>query len=395
MYPFQRTIKNDVYTFYYDESNNVRKLYLSKQIDGYNVDHDEDKNTGVNFILGGVAHKGYTSTADFSVLKKAIMLQPTAKEIKLRQIATGDFIFMLNSRKLTGFLEWLNESDLFVQYFNLNMEYWSYLDIIEDCILFCLEKKLLRFYDEIQFRKYQDLHKDELYKVILNDKPSFIKELKSFDYPYLRGKEQEFLKVMFNMTAEYAEKIFNFPLSTQDEKLQINSLCDLFEMCIENGMKEFDFTLDDRFGEDAKDNDNYILDAFSFFYRHRATEFSQSKHIFDVEEIVKEEFDKQKEHDEELAKVDISFVVSDDNYFVQVSDVIAGLFQRYFHYINTNKLIDVKSVRDSLNPLQLKNMELFKSLISKSDDENDSFLFYVMSKSEHEKHIAFTFPEYA
>ena len=58
MYPFQRTVKNDVYTFYYDESNNVRKLYLSKQIDGYNVDHDEDKNTGVNFILGGIAHKG-------------------------------------------------------------------------------------------------------------------------------------------------------------------------------------------------------------------------------------------------------------------------------------------------------------------------------------------------
>ncbi|HGW5401908.1 TPA: DUF3800 domain-containing protein [Klebsiella pneumoniae] len=395
MYPFQRTIKNDVYTFYYDESNNVRKLYLSKQIDGYNVDHDEDKNTGVNFILGGVAHKGDSSTADFDALKKAIMLQPTAKEIKLKQIATGDFIYMLNSKKLTGFLGWLNESDLFIQYFNLNMEYWSYLDIIEDCVLFCMEKKLLRFYDDFHFRQYQDLHKDELYKVILNDKPSFIKELKSFDYPYLGGKEEEFLKIMFNMTAEYAEKIFNFPLSTQDEKLQINSLCDLFEMCIENGMKEFDFTLDDRFGEDAKDNDNYILDAFSFFYRHRATEFSQSKHIFDIEEIVKEEFDKQKEHDEELAKVDISFVVSDDNYFVQVSDVIAGLFQRYFHYINTNKLIDVKAVRESLNPLQVKNMELFKSLISKSDDENDSFLFYVMSKMEHEKHIAFTFPEYA
>lgn len=395
MYPFQRTIKNDVYTFYYDESNNVRKLYLSKQIDGYNVDHDEDKNTGVNFILGGVAHKGDSSTADFDALKKAIMLQPTAKEIKLKQIATGDFIYMLNSKKLTGFLEWLNESDLFIQYFNLNMEYWSYLDIIEDCVLFCMEKKLLRFYDDFHFRQYQDLHKDELYKVILNDKPSFIKELKSFDYPYLGGKEEEFLKVMFNMTAEYAEKIFNFPLSTHDEKLQINSLCDLFEMCIENGMEEFNFTVDDRFGEDAKDNDNYILDAFSFFYRHRATEFSQSKHIFDVEEIVKEAFDEQKEHDEELAKLDISFIVSDDNYFVQVSDVIAGLFQRYFHYINTNKLIDVKAVRESLNPLQVKNMELFKSLISKSDDENDSFLFYVMSKMEHEKHIAFTFPEHA
>jgi len=395
MYPFQRTVKNDVYTFYYDESNNVRKLYLSKQIDGYNVDHDEDKNTGVNFILGGIAHKGDSSTANFDALKKMIMLQSTAKEIKLKQIATGDFIYMLNSKRLTGFLEWLNESDLFIQYFNLNMEYWSYLDIIEDCVLFCMEKKLLRFYDEIQFRQYQDLHKDELYKVILNDKTSFIKELKSFDYPYLGGKEREFLKVMFNLTAEYAERIFNFPLSTQDEKLQINSLCDLLEMCIENGMEEFTFTLDERFDNEVRDNDNYILDAFTFFYRHRATEFSESKHRFDVEEIVKEEFDKQKEHDKELAKVDISFIVSDDNYFVQVSDVVAGLFQRYFHYINISKIVDVKTVRASLNPLQLKNLELFKSLITKSDNENDSFLFYVMSKSEHEKHIAFTFPENA
>ncbi|HBT4279728.1 TPA: DUF3800 domain-containing protein, partial [Klebsiella pneumoniae] len=152
---------------------------------------------------------------------------------------------------------------------------------------------------------------------------------------------------------EYAEKVLNFPLSTQDEKLQIDSLCELLEMCIENGMNEFAFTLDERFGEDAKENDNYILDAFSFFYRQRALDFSQSKHIFDVEEIVKEEFDKQKEFDEDLANVDISFVVSDDNDFVQVSDVVAGLFQRYFQYINENKIIDVKSVRASLDKQQL------------------------------------------
>ncbi|HHA2058276.1 TPA: hypothetical protein ACOEGX_004494, partial [Enterobacter hormaechei subsp. xiangfangensis] len=74
---------------------------------------------------------------------------------------------------------------------------------------------------------------------------------------------------------------------------------------------------------------------------------------------------------------------------------VAGLFQRYFNYLNTNKTIDVKSVRASLNPTQLKNMDLFKSLINKSDAENKNFLFYVMSKIEHEKHIAFTFPEHA
>ncbi|EEB6502759.1 TPA: hypothetical protein R4Z82_005509 [Enterobacter hormaechei subsp. xiangfangensis] len=395
MYPFQNNIKNDVYTFYYDESNNVRKLYLSKQIDGYNVDHDEDKNTGVNFMLGGIAHKGDNPNADFEALKKAIMLQPTAKEIKLKQIATGDFIFMLNSRKLTGFLNWLNESDLFIHYFNLNMEYWSYLDIIEDGIMFCLEKKFLHFYTDIQFREYQDLHKDELYKVVCHDKIKFIQLLKSFDYPYLKGKEQEFLKSIYNITAEYAEVILNSPVSTKDEKLQIDSLCEFLEICIENGMNDFTFTMDERFGKEKQDNDNYLVDGFSIFYQQRAMNFSESKHMFDVEEIVREEFDEQKEFDETLANLDITFIDSDDNYFVQVSDVVAGLFQRYFNYLNTNKTIDVKSVRASLNPTQLKNMDLFKSLINKSDAENKNFLFYVMSKIEHEKHIAFTFPEHA
>ncbi|EPF5079394.1 DUF3800 domain-containing protein [Yersinia enterocolitica] len=394
MYPFQ-TVTNDIYTFFYDESNNVRKLYLSKQIDGYNVDHDEDKNTGVNFMLGGIAYKGDNPNADFDKLKKAIMLQPTAKEIKLKQIATGDFIFMLNSKKLTGFLNWLNESNLFIQYFNLNMEYWSYLDIVEDCIMFCLENKHLHFHDDFHFRDYQDMHKNELYKVILNDKVRFIKLLKSFDYPYLKGRETEFLKSIYNLTVEYAEKVIGYPFSTKDEKLQIDSLCEFFEMCIKNGMDDFTFTIDERFDKEVKDNDNHLVDGFSIFYRVRAIDFSESKHIFDVEEVVKEEFAEQVEFDKELASLDITFVDSDDDYFVQVSDVVAGLFQRYFNYLNTNKIIDVKSVRASLNPIQLKNMDLFKSLIDKSDAENKKLLFYVMSRMEHEKHVAFTYPEHA
>lgn len=394
MYPFQ-TVTNDIYTFFYDESNNVRKLYLSKQIDGYNVDHDEDKNTGVNFILGGIAYKGDNPNADFDKLKTAIMLQPTAKEIKLKQIATGDFIFMLNSRKLTGFLNWLNESDLFIQYFNLNMEYWSYLDIIEDCVIFCLENNYINFHDDFEFRSYQDMYKNELYKIILNDKVRFIKLLKSFDYPYLTGRETDFLKSIYNLAVEYAEKVFGYPFATKDEKLQIDRLCEFFEMCIENGMDDFTFTMDERFDKEIKDNDNYLVDGFSIFYRVRAIDFSESKHIFDVEEVVKEEFAEKVEFDEKLASLDITFIDSDDDYFVQVSDVVAGLFQRYFNYLNTNKIIDVKSVRASLNPIQLKNMDLFKSLIDKSDAENKKLLFYVMSRMEHEKHVAFTYPEHA
>lgn len=59
--------KDKQYTIYYDESNNVRKLTLSPEIDGYNVEHDPENYTGINFLLGGVAHAGDTSCADVGV----------------------------------------------------------------------------------------------------------------------------------------------------------------------------------------------------------------------------------------------------------------------------------------------------------------------------------------
>lgn len=121
MNPFPQ--QNQSYQFYYDESNNVRKLYLSKQIDGYNIDHDPDKHNSVNFVLAGVAHTCSSSSADFDDLRKRIQLQANAKEFKLKHLAKGDFLTMLTSKKLTAFFEWLLYGDLYLHYFHLNMEF--------------------------------------------------------------------------------------------------------------------------------------------------------------------------------------------------------------------------------------------------------------------------------
>ncbi|EOD6327556.1 DUF3800 domain-containing protein [Providencia stuartii] len=398
-------LQNKKYTFYYDESNNVRKLALSDKIDGYNIEHDEDKYSSFNFVLGGVAHLNNSSTADFDALKKSIMLQPTAKEIKRDHVATGDFIFMLNSRKLKELFKWLLQSDLYVQYFNLNMEYWAYLDIIEDCVLFCLEKNLLRFNSMEHCRFYQDIHKDELYKVVSSNREKFIRFLKSYDYPYFTGKEKNFLKELHGIVFDHYSTLIYKPLATQDEKLHMDSLRELLEMCIENEMDDFTLTTDFRFeskeekpkasedGDLDDSGDNYLVDAFAIFYRYRGMEFPDSKHIFDVEEVVKESFESSLQHDDELVKLDYQFDVSHDNLFIQVSDVVAGVFQKYFAYLNANRIEDIKNVRDNLNPIQKANLALFRELINKSDSENKQLLFYVMSMSEHEKHYEFTFAE--
>ncbi|MGX6571888.1 hypothetical protein ACWM58_01320 [Klebsiella quasipneumoniae] len=183
----------------------------------------------------------------------------------------------------------------------------------------------------------------------------------------------------------------------------MDSLRELLEMCIENEMEDFTLTTDFRYeveedkskasedeGQDDS-SDNYLVDAFAVFYRYRGMDFPNSKHIFDVEEVVKESFESSLPHDEELVNLDYQFDVSHDNLFIQVSDVVAGVFQKYFAYLNANRIEDIKNVRDNLNPIQKANLELFRKLINKSDSENKKLLFYVMSMLEHEKHYQFTF----
>lgn len=116
------------YTFYYDESNNVRRLSINKHKNSYNVDNDKNQIAAANFMLAGVAHKDRTSTADVGALLTDLRLPPSAKELKFDQVASGRFDMALKSRRVRPFLTWLLDSDLYLHCFNLNMEYWSFID---------------------------------------------------------------------------------------------------------------------------------------------------------------------------------------------------------------------------------------------------------------------------
>ena len=65
---------DDVYTFYYDETNNVRKFHIIE--DGFNVTDPG------NFVLAGVLHKGLSKDIDYGPLFHSLNLQATAKELK-------------------------------------------------------------------------------------------------------------------------------------------------------------------------------------------------------------------------------------------------------------------------------------------------------------------------
>ena len=342
-------------------------------------------------MLAGVAHTGSSSSADFDDLRQRIQLQANAKEFKLKHLAKGDFLTMLTSKKLTAFFEWLLYGDLYLHYFHLNMEYWGYVDIIDDCILFGREKGFIPEMSDEQLYGYMLANKDALHTYVKANKVQFIQFLKSYDFPYIEGREKDFIQ---GLSSQISTHCVNLYTATNKDDFQLrlaHGLLQLLMACSDQNIDDMTLTMDIR-DEPPTDDDNRLVDGFAMFYQHRAQMFEASSHIFDIEKVVEADLQKAAEANPNLT-LNYSFADSKQNPLVQVSDVVAGFMQHYFDYLNSNSYEKIKHDRNSLNERQRLNMEFLRLLINKSHDNNPTLLHCVMSALEHEKHKAFTYPD--
>ena len=88
------------YTFYYDETNNLRKLFLREG--GLNVPAPGC------FAVGGIVCRGSSPCIDIVDLRERLRTQPSATELKLKHVAKGSFLELLDSRKLGTVMQWLS-----------------------------------------------------------------------------------------------------------------------------------------------------------------------------------------------------------------------------------------------------------------------------------------------
>ena len=155
-------------TFYYDESNNIRKLWLSE--DDFNAPIDSD------FVLGGVMHFGDKSMADVDSLKSQLRLQKSAKEMKFKPISKANaFLECLNEKKVLFFLQWLYDSDLYIHFSNVNNLYFAIVDIIDSI-------------DEPGYIPFIFSMKNELYKLVRKNYRDFYSLLVRCNYPNITGE---------------------------------------------------------------------------------------------------------------------------------------------------------------------------------------------------------------
>lgn len=340
-----------IYTFYYDETNNIRKFYV-RECD-FNSAFTE------NFVLGGLVHEG--SAPDTQPLMESFKLQRSVKEVKFKHIAKGDFLDCLKSQKLNSFLRFIKSSKLYIHYSSTNILYWSIVDIVDSAVAHSEASQKLG----IQFSNKM---KDDLYKLSRLEIESIIVLFHRFEYPNIKKDSiLSFIEALSDLFVDYLDDMeFHFGLE---------SLRQILKEAKKKGSLPF-----------VMDEEDYLLiKDFSHFYLRPVYLFKNSTHIFDNEDSISELMGGYKIMDGSEVINNYSFIDSQSNRLTQLSDVLVGLIGKLSSYLNTSSRDKIRSDFVLLNSIQTENIDLLLDLIDKSHAKNIGFLHATDSYEEMSK----------
>lgn len=342
---------DDQYTFYYDETNNVRKLYLTDS--GLNVRQDK------SFVLAGIAHICEFDNNRFEPLFNSLSLQKSSNELKLKHIAKGEPFDMLKSSKLKKIFDWLNENEFYIHYLNLNPMYWSVVDIIDSIIGETSEQGFILSHLQL---------KGDFYDLAMSNRQMFLSQLSTFNYPDVeKSNAYDFCHWLI---AFVKERCGMLPIH------RAAMLTSLLERSLE--LDDLPFIS----GFHGKE----LIDNFMVFYLQKLYIFKNSRHIFDEEDQIQSLFEGFSLVENGKPFENHEFVKSQNFRGVQLSDVIAGFLGKYFTYIKDTSLEQVIMDVASLSDIQRQCFQSLLLLIDRSDARSRGFFTFVNSDGERQKH---------
>ena len=341
---------DDVYTLYYDETNNVRRLHVRP--DGLNVKDPQC------FVLGGVGHTGTARDLDIGGLRRSLHIQPSAKEIKFEQIAHGEFHKLIGSNKLTAFLHWVKDQGLLVHYFALDPLYWSMVDIIDSIAGAAADGQLMMYAPHL---------KNDLYTIFRHDIAWTVNFYQRHAYPNIAPEGRlAFLRELIDRLSDCEDLLPHFNYQMLRGVLQMGKKLDEL-VFIEN------------------ETPHVLIDEFTGFFLKRISLFKTSQHILDVEEVIREKFAGYA-FENEGALLDIHhFVDSKSEPGVQVSDVVVGVLGKVFSFATHTSRDALNDFRRSLSASQRANLALLGQLTEDTIDFSAAFAHRVISIEDEDR----------
>jgi hypothetical protein len=337
------------WVFYYDETNNVRKLHIRDGV--INVATPEP------FVLGGIVDGERRGLLDLRDLRKALKLQNTIHEIKLRHLGSGDFLQLLNSERIEIFLRWIAEQGFFIHYQATDLLYWSSVDIVDSIIAGTKEAALAEF---------QFAYKDSLFAILRDDIASTVALFGRYNYPDVGEQHQAFLGELLNV------------LDHQDERL------DPFARYMLKGLVQLGRKLD-RLPFLVDEAPNVLVDGLGPFALERVCLFKHAEHIFDEEPVI-ERFLTQMELGEGGKPFrNYRFADSATEAGIQIADVVAGIIGKAFGYVTRTPLGPLEKDLAGLSSQQRRSLRLLGSHLDRATDECGAFAHYIISLEDQRR----------
>lgn len=341
---------DDIYTFYHDETNNIKKLLLDAE--GLNVVEP------AVFVLGGVVHDGAPRPLDIQSLRDAMRIQKSAGEIKLKHVAKGEFLDLLKSDKLTALLRWISDNGLIIHYHALDPLYWSLVDIMDSILYRLGEPRLIALHA---------VFKADLATLLRANLPATTSMFFRFNYPDLAPEYRKpFLDELLGMLERSDGVLPEFNAMMLKGMLQAG-----------RNLPSLDFI--------EGFSPHLLIESFGTFYLTRIAVFKFSSHILDMEDSVRDEIEAMKPSSNGLPVTHYRFADSKSEPGIQVSDIVVGVIGKMHSYFARTTREEVAESRALLSGASLKNAELLRDLIDASHAENIAFLHHLSSTYDIDK----------
>lgn len=333
---------NETMTFFYDESGNCRKFLLTK--DGVN---SSDAIKG-DFVLGGVAFDGLEKTLDFQGLYDALNFREGQKELKFRHLynKSYDFLAFIRSVRATAFLHWLKSSGLYIHYSAMNNLFYSLVDIVDS--LWEDFPNLVIFFWEI---------KSALYDFAADHTSEIISLLYQYNYPNVSDC-YGFCSEICGMIKRYNDNDEYYP----------GFFLELLRQMLATAGKKNRLVF-------IQDNTPFLLiKEYYLLYLERCELFSKSIHVFDEEPTVQKQLQEIELIEDGSVLHNYRFIPSEENIFIQLSDLVSGMLRSLFMFLDSLSLNDIPEIISKSDESQADNFATIMNLLSRSNDRSKLFI---------------------
>ena len=350
-------------TFYFDESNNIKKGII-----GYDNDNNNDlENT--YFVLGGIA---LSKPLDFEGLLKCVGAKQKPVDAKYRFFSFNKTAFLeaIKQKRLRLFFEYLIRESVLIHFDVAHLMHLAIVDILDSLI----EERDIN--QQMAFYYYKELQSDmtEVLYVNYGRTHDF---LCKYGYPNVpKEKANDFINELYII---YTDNLVYF----DSEEYPGSFTRELLRQIIKAKRDKKNLYF-------LEDNKSFVVyEDLHQTYLSRVIEVDDKK-VFDEESSLMDYF--QSIDDDYESKLKITFANSKESREIQISDVICGFVGKLYNYLSHNDISQIAEFINSSgkNSNELKTLKAFNRLMTISNNKSTA-MFKKVNPLFIERRFAFMF----